>query len=182
MSIRFSRIIILTCLFREYQQSNRLIANPTNKDSSQNEIKHSIRSILGYDPSEANNFTTESDCDSISDKKERKFLNRIQNNNIFNENSRITSISSHDITDFDQSSDVGPLNLSTKRRKLECPHIKIVESEVRSFDSIPKYYTNAHIKSSDRNGFPLDLSVKKAESIPANNVISKNYKFCHSSI
>ncbi|KCZ80675.1 hypothetical protein H312_01931, partial [Anncaliia algerae PRA339] len=104
MSIRFSRIIILTCLFREYQQANRLIANSTNKDSSQNKINHSIRKILGYDPSEENNFTTESDCNSISDNKERESLTRIQNNNIFNENSRIISITSHDITESDRDS------------------------------------------------------------------------------
>ncbi|KCZ80677.1 hypothetical protein H312_01933, partial [Anncaliia algerae PRA339] len=117
--------------------------------------------------------------------KERESLTRIQNNNIFNENSRITSITSHDITESDRdskNSNVVPLNLSTKRRKLECPYIKIVESEVQSFDSIKNYNTSAHIKSSDNDEFPLDLSVKKAKSIPVNNVISKDYKSCYSSI
>ncbi|KCZ75650.1 hypothetical protein H311_03368, partial [Anncaliia algerae PRA109] len=184
MSIRYTRIVILIYLFREYQQANRFIVNPAHKDSTQNEIKHSIRSILGYDPSETNNYTTESGCNSILTHKERESPNIIQKNNISNEDNGIISYSSGDITDFDRNlkrSNVDILSLSSKRRKLECPYNRIFESEAQSFDSIINN-ENPHAKSSDINDFPLDLSVKKAKCISANNINTKQTKIQNCSV
>ncbi|KCZ82417.1 hypothetical protein H312_00075 [Anncaliia algerae PRA339] len=185
MSIRYSRIVILIYLFREYQQANRFIVNPAHKDSTQNEIKHSIRSILGYDPSETNNCTTESGCNSISNNKERESQNKIQKDNISNEDNGIISYSSRNITDSYRNlkrSNVDILSLSSKRRKSECPYNEIFESEAQSFDSIKNNNENPHVKSSDINDFSLDLSVKKAKCTSANNINLKQIKIQNCSV